>query len=310
MYTRQTSRLGKFIVVLLGSIGLMYIGGGHAHADTITVAAAPASNLTSPTDNATVHTATVTSTTVSTSATSSDNNDQLLPPAPSNGNHHLDGSPAIMSPTDQTASTPVSPNSEIDGSNSLSVIVTNLPTNPKDALATTSTSASPFGSSVAAAPAPTSTQVTVNVYATRRAAVGTNANSHTSPIAPAAAPTNPKPTPAMPTGTSMLVSSAASAAPMVKFQAALAGLGATRGRAVTVTLMLLISVSVVFLVSAFMDHLRAMGSVRAPRGATTTFHFAFPISEFGLSLRLKTGSLFSSVLIPALAGGLYEGGRG
>ena len=104
------------------------------------------------------------------------------------------------------------------------------------------------------------------------------------------------------------MSAVAAPAPLIKFQAAMVAFGASRGTGLIILLTVLIAVISVMLLGTFLDHLTAMGSSRAPRGATPNLNFAFPVSEFGLSLRLKINSLFS-VLMPPQGGGLYDGGR-
>ena len=126
----NTSRLGKLVVILLGSIGLLYIGGGNAHADAVSISSKSANNVASTSNNI-----------------SSDQTSASLVMSVGSNNDQNNTTPSGTGSNDQTTSTTgngtagtthqdltSSPNFEIDGSNSAAIKAVNStdPSNSPD----------------------------------------------------------------------------------------------------------------------------------------------------------------------------------
>jgi len=309
------SRLGKLIVILMGAIGLLYIGGGIAHADTVNIASPSVGNVAVSNNNVDSGSAQATT---STSVTSESTNQTTVTASGKHGGFHNNGG-AQATPGGTVATATVTtqpaaaPNSEIDATANTNVDADSLPT------VAATTMPSDGGGTPLIVPVGTvpPTTVTPNapiakvVYYQPRSVVPTMvATDHGTPVA---ATSNqggqPKPAvPTMPQGATALVSATVAPSPVMRFHGSLAALQTARGYGLAVLLTLLVALASVGVVSAFLSFLRASGFSTAPRGSSPRFNFAFPVGEFGLSTVLKTNSFFSTPQL--LQGGWwYQGGR-
>lgn len=316
----KTSRLGKLIVILLGAIGLLYIGGGAAHADTVNVQTQAVGNV-AVNNNDSVSGSSSVQNNVSTSATP-DVTNQHQTVVDASGKH--DGIHNTTGAGDQAAAAssmsksklgpPATvPNSEIDASANSVNSASNQP------LATVTTPPSdgggtpvivPVGTVVTATTSPGAPVAKVVYYQPRSVVPTMVATDHGTPMATNSAPDGqPKPTtPTLPQGTTALVSAPTTVSPLLRFHGSLAALQAARGLGQALVLILTVTLLSALVANTFLSFLRASGFSTAPRGSSPHPNFAFPVGEFGLSDRLKTNSLFSTP--QRLPGSWwYQGGR-
>lgn len=297
----HTSRLGKFVIVLAGAIGFLYVGGGHAHADAVSVNNVSVTNNSTSSQSVGGAAATVINdTTKQVGATVSDitNND----PPTSVGS--VDASVQPGQPNDKT--TGLAPiNSEP------SILSEQTTTTDKSvAPVVTSGSGTSSGSGDVIPSAAQASASQVAYYPPKQIQPTMLPSSQNPPLATAndgsGHPKTPEPT--LPQGAFVLVSTVGAPSPMVKF---LTGSGAPAKfihTSLVLLLVLILSSLTALVTSAFLSYLKASGYSIAPRGSTPQFNFAFPVGEFELSHRLKTSSLFSTPQ-RLLGGWWYQGGR-
>ncbi len=291
----HTSRLGKVIVILLGAIGLLCVGGGHAHADSVNVHSSTVGSVSVTTNNNSQSSSS--SSTVTTDKGQSSSG-QPAKTVDDSSNNKPDIT-ATASGQSQSPAVATSDDTGLSGSTSDTAPA-------KDTTPTVILAAGTMPPSVVDTGQSPSHVIYYHPQTTIPTIVG---SEHGTPMTNSAPGNPPKPSqPTIPVGTSGLVSTAVAQSPVLKFNGGPGAVGLDRDLSLAFVLILMVTLASALIVSAFISFLRASGFATAPRGSSPHFNFAFPVSEFALSLRLKTNSLFRT---PQLLLGSWwdQGGR-
>lgn len=277
-------RLGQFVLIVLGSLGLVCIAGGHARADAVTT-----SEQTS-TSTSVVNVSTSNNTTSSANVITK----QSISNNPSDSQS---GTNQTEASDTQKASMQTQSQTDDQKSKSESTVASSDLNTPGATTAPINQSAAPIGESDSAI-----TMITASgeaqVYhslAGSKAAASRITTSRPSTSQTAHQPQDhPQPTPPASQGAFIFadpgIVSSGSSRNGLHFDIPPAILGFTKSTNYTVAL---IVVGLLLIGSLFIELLLRAGFSRAPRGSTTPqLIFAFLVSEFDKSLRLESGSLF------------------
>lgn len=283
-----TSRFFKFVVIMLGAAGIICVGGGFAHADSVENSSQTAVNIDQ-------------SQSVSVNQSSSTPDSTATPPT------------VITTQTNQSSTTTIATvASGQNGETSSQAATVNESSPSSIPLAASPDAATPAGSggsqpdSAPVTPSdsmlaatPSQTAVVIPAATRLHHIAQTVRPSDQTPVSAdtAAKSGQPAPTiPAWPQSGSALVGASAVPASGTRLDAG--GSTPVPGRTLGFTLAAILAVAIISagLASTFVDFLKSSGFSLAPRGATLSLQFAFSLGEFDNGQWPASNSFFSRQL--------------